>query len=176
MKRLLLFCALSLTTCLFLVPAKLSRADDYGDATLAAADRAADIGSVYFFLDPNDNNFAVAAVTIGGFITPAMNSNQGFFDEGVKFVFAFENTGDATADYLVEVTHSAQTSRTLSQTATIKVQAKPTLLPNGVTFNAPTTISRSAFGPQGAPTFGGGTSDQQGSVLTTHSSNVSYFG
>ena len=59
------------------------RADDYGDGRVAAADRAADLGSLYFFLDPNDTRFAVAAVTVGGGISPAMNENLGFFDEGI---------------------------------------------------------------------------------------------
>src|SRR5215217_9629313 len=94
-------------------------ASDAADSPTAAKDAGADIGDVYFFLDPNDNNFAVAAVTVGGSISPAMNAQKGFFDAGVRFVFAFENTGDATPDYVVEVSHSAQTSRTTPQVATI---------------------------------------------------------
>ena len=149
------------------------RADDYADGGVAAADRAADLGSLYFFLDPNDTRFAVAAVTVGGGISPAMNENLGFFDEGVKFVFAFENTGDATSDVAIEVSHTAQTSRTVPQTATIQVNAGTV----SRSFDAATTISRGAFGPQGPPTFGGGTSAQQVSTLTTDTiTGVSYFG
>ena len=149
------------------------RADDYADGRVAAADRAADLGSLYFFLDPNDNNFAIAAVTIGGGISPAMNANLGFFDEDVKFVFAFENTGDAASDVAIEVSHAAQTSRTVPQTATIHVSAGAV----SGSFDAATTISRAAFGPQGPPTFGGGTSAQQLSTVTTDATTgISYFG
>jgi hypothetical protein len=161
---------------LFITPVRLP-ASDAADAPLATKDAGADIGDLYFFLDPNDNNFAVAAVTVGGGISPAMNAQKGFFDAGVRFEFAFENTGDAIADYVIGVTHSAQTSRTAPQTATVVLPPHATRLPSGATFSANTTISRSAFGPQGAPTFGGGTQAQQTPVETTHGpSLVTYFG
>jgi hypothetical protein len=166
---LLLACSVHLGSSLQLL------ASDAADAPGATKDVGADIGDVYFFLDPNDNAFAVAAVTVGDGIVPAMNAQKGFFDAGVRFVFAFENTGDALTDYIIQVSHSAQTSRTVPQTATITVGPKPTLLPNGATFTAPTTISRSAFGPMSPPTFGGGTQAQQVPTITTNAIGISYF-
>jgi hypothetical protein len=173
MKRFLFLGLSCLTAFVLSVAPRPACADDHADAPLTAADRAADIGSVFFFLDPNDNTYAVAALTIGGFIVPSMNSNLGFFDGGVRFVFAFENSGDAKADFTIEVTHSAQTSRTTAQTATIKINKAPSVQ----TFTAQTTISRGAFGPPGAPTFGGGTSQQQVSTVTTDpTTGIAYFG
>ena len=152
-------------------------ADDHLDAPRAAMDRGADLGSLFFFLDPADNSYAVVALTVGGSITPAMNTNAGFFDAGVRFVFSFDNTGDTTADRVVTVRHSAQTSRTQPQSATVALSPVPNILPAGRQFVASTTISRSAFGPPGAPTFGDGTSAQQiPAVLTDSTSGISYFG
>jgi hypothetical protein len=176
MKSFLFLCLSYLTAFVITFAPRSARADDYADAPRAAADRAADIGSVFFFLDPNDNTFAVAAVTIGGFVVPSMNSNLGFFDSGVRFVFAFENTGDAATDFRIAVTHSAQTSRTTQQTATITIKQNP-MVASGQSFTALTTISRGAFGPPGAPTFGGGTSAQQTSAVTNDpATGISYFG
>src|SRR4051812_31871463 len=164
-----LLCAVLFTT--------FARAGDHADSTITAQDRGADIGSAYFFLDPNDNNFAVVAVTIGSFIPPAENANMGFFDGGVRISFQFENTGDARSDYEIAVTHTRQTSRTVPQTASIVIGPKAGILPTGREFTAPTTISRAAFGPPGPPTFGGGTSAQQTSTVTTDpTTGVSYFG
>jgi hypothetical protein len=154
-----------------------ARAADHLEAPIVAQDLGADIADVFFFLDPNDNNFAVAACTVHGFITPNQNANAGFFDSTIRVRFAFENTGDAKQDYFIDVTHSKQTSRTAPQTASIVIGPKAGLLPTGRSFTAPTTISRAAFGPQGAPTFGGGTSAQQTSTVTTDpTTGVSYFG
>jgi hypothetical protein len=149
----------------------------HADAPGVAQDQGADINDVFFFLDPNDNNFAVCAVTVHGFITPALNANVGFFDKNVKFSFVFENTGDSKPDYFIDVTHTGQVSRTTPQTASLVVGPKAGLLPTGRSFTAPTTISRAAFGPPGTPTFGGGTSAQQTSTVTTDAtSGISYFG
>ena len=158
----------------FAMPA---RAADHLEAPIVAQDLGADIGDVYFFLDPNDNNFAVLAATVHSYIAPSQNANAGFFDDTVRFRFGIENTGDAAQDYFIDVAHSKQTSRTVPQTATIVIGPKTGILPTGRTFTAPTTISRAAFGPPGPPTFGGGTSAQQISTITTDSSSlVSYFG
>jgi hypothetical protein len=152
-------------------------AADHLEAPIVAQDLGADIADVYFFLDPNDNNFAVVACTTHSFITPSENANAGFFDSTLRFRFAFENTGDATQDYFIDVTHSKQMSRTVPQSASIVIGPKAGLLPTGRAFTASTTISRAAFGPQGAPTFGGGTSAQQTSTITTDAlTGVSYFG
>jgi len=154
-----------------------TQAADHLEAPIVAQDLGADIADVFFFLDPNDNSFGVLAATMHGYIAPSQNANAGFFDDTLRFRFAFENTGDAKQDYFIDVTHSKQTSRTVPQTATINVSPVPGLLPTGRTFSAPTTISRAAFGPVGPPTFGGGTSAQQGSTITTDAgSQISYFG
>lgn len=170
-------CAAAVTVLVAVTFAIPARAADHLEAPIVAQDLGADIGDVYFFLDPNDNNFAVMAMTVHGYIVPSQNAHAGFFDHTLRFRFQIENTGGATADRFIDVTHSKQTSRTVPQAATIKVSAVPTLLPNGRTFNAPTTISRGAFGPPGPPTFGGGTSAQQISTVTTDAvSKISYFG
>lgn len=153
-----------------------ARAADHLEAPIVAGDLGADIADVYFFLDPNDNQFAVCAVTLHSFITPAENANAGFFDDTLRIRFAFENTGDAKPDYFIDVTHSKQTSRTVPQTARILVGAGPNFTFDRF-FTAPTTVSRAAFGAPGAPTFGGGTQAQQTPTVTTDPvSGVSYFG
>ena len=151
-------------------------AADHLEAPIVAQDLGADIADVYFFLDPNDNNFAVVACTTHSFITPSENANAGFFDHTLRFRFAFENTGDAKQDYFIDVTHSKQTSRTVPQVASVVVGPKAGLLPKGREFKANTTISRAAFGPQGPPTFGGGTQDQQNPTITTDTTGVKYYG
>jgi hypothetical protein len=163
------------TTIGFATPA--IRAADHLEAPIVAQDLGADIADVFFFLDPNDPNFAVCAVTTHSFITPSENANAGFFDDTLRFRFAFENTGDTKQDYFIDVTHSKQTSRTVQQTASVVVGPKAGLLPKGREFKALTTISRAAFGPMGAPTFGGGTSAQQTPQITTDGqTGISYFG
>jgi hypothetical protein len=151
------------------------RATDHGDSPTPAHDQSIDIGDVYFFLDPNDPTFAVMAVTVSGFITPSHNANRGFFGENVRFRFEIENTGDTTPDRFWDVTFTKQTSRTITQNATVAISPVPTLLPAGAQFVAPTTISRAAFGPQGIPTFGSGPQSQQVPTITPGPSGVSFF-
>ncbi len=171
----LLACVVFALACAFFGTA--TRAHDHLEAPIVAQDLGADIADVFFFLDPNDNNFAVMAMTVHSHITPSQNANAGFFDHSVRFHFRIENTGDAGGDLSILVTHLKQTSRTVPQTATIRVGRVPGFLPQGRTFKAPTTISRAAFGPQGAPTFGGGTQAQQTPTITTDPlSSITYFG
>lgn len=152
-------------------------AADHLEAPIVAQDLGADIADVYFFLDPNDNNFAVLACTVHSFITPSENANAGFFDATLRFRFAFENTGDTKQDYFIDVTHSKQTSRTVPQVASVVVGPKAALLPGGREFKVPTTISRAAFGAPGPPTFGGGDQSQQTPTVTTDATTgISYFG
>jgi hypothetical protein len=117
------------------------RAADHGDAPNLAADQGADLGDVYFFLDPNDNTMAVLIMTVHGFIVPGEAVNFAIFDEKVRFRFALDNTGNAKVDSFIDVTFSARgadpgpTGKEIlqiprAQTATIK-------LPNGKTFTAP---------------------------------------
>ena len=141
---------------------------DTADAPGIAGHPAADLKDAYFFLDPDNNNFVILAATLRGFVVPAQNANMGFFDSGVKVRFEVENTGDAKPDVRIEVRFEERVSPVLLQQATIK-------LPSGK-FEAVTTISRGAFGPQGPPTFGDGTSAQQTPTVTTDgASDVSFF-
>src|SRR5687767_10354473 len=99
------------STCVFFGAA--AEAHDHLEAPAVAQDLGADIADVFFFLDPNDSNFAVMAMTVHAFIAPSQNANAGFFDNGVRFQFSIENTGDAEADLSINVTHSKQKRRTL---------------------------------------------------------------
>jgi hypothetical protein len=154
-----------------------ARAHDHMDAPLVAQDLGADIGDVFFFLDPNNNNFAVMAATVHPFINPNQNANAGFFDHSVAFRFLIENTGDAVPDRLIVVTHSKELRRNVSQTARIQIGPVPGVLPEGRAFSTITTVSRAAFGPIGPPTFGGGSSTQQTpAVHYDDPSRISYFG
>ncbi|MFY9610590.1 MAG: DUF4331 family protein [Blastocatellia bacterium] len=130
---------------------------DIGDSPLAAIDGAADIGGVYFFLDPADNTKVVMAMTVRGFIVPAQNETRGFFAPDVQFRFQIENTGNAKGDLFIDVTFSKQTSRTAPQTASIIVST-------GQKFTAPTTVSSSTSETAPSP------------VVTTDSpSSISFF-
>lgn len=120
------------------------RAADHGDSPAASQDIAADIGDIFFFLDPNDNTKAIIAGDVHGFTVPAENENLGFFDPLLRFRFAFENTGDAKPDAFIDVTFSPQIDRNTPQTATIQ-------LPNGHTIQAPTTLSTAKKAAANAP-------------------------
>ncbi len=148
------------------VPA--TQASDFADSPLTAARPSADLGDVYFFLDPNDNGFVVLAATLGGLIPPAHNASLGFFDPTLLLRFEIENSGDAKPDEKITVKFGARTSPGAPQIATVKTPVNA--------FQAPTTVSRSGFGPQGPPTFGGGTSAQQLPTVTTDGeSSISLF-
>ena len=116
-------------------------ASDHGDAPAISNDQAADLGDVYFFLDPNDNTKAVLIMTVRGFIVPGEAVNFGIFDPNVHYRFDIENTGDALTDAHYDITFSARTAvagpspRPIlqipqAQTATIR-------LPGGTSFTAP---------------------------------------
>lgn len=66
-----------------------AQAADHGDSPSAANDRAADIGDVYFFLDPNDNTQAIIVGTVQGFIVPGEAVNLAIFDPAVRYRFEF---------------------------------------------------------------------------------------
>jgi len=127
--------ALGIATALLLALA-LPAGADVGDSTLTAIDAGADIGGVYFFLDPADNAKVVMAMTVRGFIVPAQNEMRGFFASDVQFRFQIENTGNAKGDLFIDVTFTKQTSRSAPQTATIS-------LSTGQTFSAPSAVSSS---------------------------------
>lgn len=113
---------------------------DHAEATLVAADPGADLADVFAFLDPNDNSKVVLALDVEGFVVPSEILNLSGFAPDVTYRFEIENTGDAIADETVDVTFSPQTSRSLPQTATIK-------LPGGLHFTAPTTVQTLAASP-----------------------------
>jgi hypothetical protein len=146
-------------------------AADHADAPLVAHDQAADIGDVYFFLDPNDNTQVILAVTTHGFIVPAQNANLGFFDSLVRYRFQIENTGEAKADLLIDVSFSKQIARTQRQTATVSFSGRCGLgvCPKTFTVADATTLSSgsaavapaqkiNSFGP-GLKLFAGLTDD-----------------
>jgi len=134
-----------------------ARAADHGDAPLVSQDRAADIGDVYFFLDPNDNTHAVLAMDVIGFIVPGENSNMGFFDPTVRFHFRVDQNGDGTGNSSIDVTFTPQTVKTKPQTATI-------VLPDGSSFTAVSTPSSSTSA-----------TPPRRSVTTDPTSGVSFF-
>src|ERR1043166_7656827 len=80
------------------------RAADHGDAPNVAGDQAADIGDVYFFLDPNDNSKAVIIMTVRGFIVPGEAVNFAIFDPNVNYRLEIDNDGDAKAEQFIDVT------------------------------------------------------------------------
>ena len=112
-----------------------TRAADHGDGALISVDRAADLGDLFVFLDPNDNTKVIMAMTVQGFIVPGEAVNFSVFDRSVRFRFELETTGDAKPDKFVDVMFSEKTmAATEQQTATIT-------LPSRAKFTAPTTLA-----------------------------------
>ena len=115
------------------IPVPVTNAADHAESTSVAGDPGADLADVFAFLDPNDNSKVVLALDVEGFVVPSELLNLSFFAPEVTYRFEIENTGDAIPDQKIDVTFSEQTSRSMPQTATIK-------LPNGRVFTAPTTV------------------------------------
>ena len=114
-------------------------AADHAESTSVAGDPGADIADVFAFLDPNDNSKVVLAMDVEGFIVPSELLNLSFFSPEVVYRFEIENTGDAIPDATIDVSFSAQTSRSAAQTATIRLPR--TRLNRGRnSFTAPTTV------------------------------------
>ena len=109
-------------------------ASDHLDSPQVAQDRAADIGDVWAFLDPNDNSQVVLVMSTMNFIVSSEHFGMVIFDSNLRYRFEIENTGDASPDAFVDVRYSPGLGRQMGQTATIT-------LPNGYSFNAPTTAS-----------------------------------
>ena len=143
------------------------RAADHGDAPNVASDQGADLGDVYFFLDPNDNTKAILIMTVHGFIAPGEAVNFAIFDEKIRYRFGVENTGDAKADLVFDVTfdlRSAVPGPTGKEILQIpKAQTATITLPNGSTFTAPVLNPSLAATP---PTQ---------TVTTDAASGVSFF-
>lgn len=115
-------------------PAPQVHASDHLDSPQVAQDRAADIGDVWAFLDPNDNTQVVLVMSTMNFLVSSEHFGMAIFDSNLRYRFEIENTGDASPDAFVDVTYSPGLGRQTSQTATI-------VLPNGHSFTAPTTIA-----------------------------------
>ena len=116
-------------------------AADHGDAPFASVKRSADLGDVYLFLDPDDNDRVVAIATVTGFTVPGEGVNFSVFDHELTFDFQFETNFDARRDQRIQVRFSRKrTSGATPQTATIT-------LPDGQRFQAPTTSSNLSDDP-----------------------------
>lgn len=109
-------------------------ASDHLDSPQVAQDRAADIGDMWAFLDPNDNSQLVLVMSTMNFVVSSEQFGMVIFDSNLKYRFEIENTGDAIADKYVDVMYSPGLGRQTPQTATIT-------LPNGTTFTGSTTIA-----------------------------------
>jgi hypothetical protein len=145
----------------------LVRAADHGDAPNIAGDQAADLGDVYFFLDPNDNTQAVLIMTVRGFIVPGESVNFAIFDEKVRYRFAIENSGDAKVDSTIDIVFNLRTADpgpTGKEILQIpKAQTATITLPNGNTFTAPVLNPSLAATPPAQ------------TVTTDSASGVSFF-
>ena len=89
-----------------------ARAADHGDGPTVAHDQSADIGDLYFFLDPNpsETTQAVMIMTFRGFIVPGEAVNFAIYDPSVRYRFEIENTGDATPDTFIDVQFTQRTA------------------------------------------------------------------
>jgi hypothetical protein len=112
---------LALLLCAILFGSGGLRAADHRDGPRISVDAAADIGDVYFFLDPNDNNRAILTMTIGGLMVPSEAVNQAIFDPKVRYQFQVEGTGDAAFDAFINVTFSERVSPGAAQNATVQM-------------------------------------------------------
>lgn len=130
-----------LAASLFYLNGHVARAADHGDAPNVAGDQAADLGDLYFFLDPNDNTKAVMILTVRGFIVPGEAVNFAIFDPNVKFRFEIENTGDAKPNLFIDVSfdkRSANPGPTGKEILQVpKAQMATVDLPNEKSFTAP---------------------------------------
>jgi len=113
-------------------------AADHGDAPIASNNQSTDIADVFAFLDPNDNDRLILAMTQRGFIAAGENVNFGIFDQFLKYRIQLELNGDARPDAFIDITFSPVQGSGGPQIATIT-------LPSGRVFTEPTT--RSSIAP-----------------------------
>ena len=128
-----LLCVLACPLCL--IPAG-ARASDHGDSPSSSNNASADIGDIYFYLDPNDNSKVVLAMTVRGFITPGEAVNMAIFDPNIVYHFNIESTGDATPDGGIDVTFTPRTSTASGQVAAVRMMSGTTKV---FEFSAPAT-------------------------------------
>lgn len=117
--------------------ARLASAADHGDSPSSSNNAAADLGDLYFFLDPGDNNRLVIECTVRGFIVPGEAVNMAIFDPDVIYRFGLEETGDTAPDAFIDVTFSPKSS-TGGQIATVRMTRGSTTI---FQFSAPATVS-----------------------------------
>jgi hypothetical protein len=133
MKTLTLASGVTLLT--FSLSVGMTKAADHGDGPFVSVQRSADLGDIYAFLDPNENTRLVVIITAQGFIVPGEAVNFSVFDHQLSYGINFETTGDATPDQRIRIQFSRKrVAGSNPQTATIR-------LPNGASFDAPTTVS-----------------------------------
>ena len=146
---------------------KQVQASDHLDSPQVAQDRAADIGDIWAFLDPNDNSKVVLAMSTMNFIVSSEHFGMVIFDHNLRYRFEIENTGDAAPDSYVDVTYSPGVGRQTPQTATIT-------LPGGHTFTAQTTIATQEPYPYTPPSDTGTAPTPV--VTTDPSTGAKFFG
>ena len=130
------FLFLSLLACAFSFGPARARAADHADSPVSANNASADLGDVYFYLDPNDNSRAILEMTVRGFIVPGEAVNMGIFDPDVTYQFRIEGTGDAVPDAAITVNFSPRTSTASGQVATVRMNNREAKL---FEFTAPAT-------------------------------------
>lgn len=101
--------------------AAVLKAADHGDSPSSANNGSADLGDLFFYLDPNDNSQAVLEMTVRGFIVPGEAVNMAIFDQDITYQFAVEGTGDAIPDAFITITFSPRASTKTAQVATVKM-------------------------------------------------------
>jgi hypothetical protein len=110
-------------------------AADHGDAPYASVKRSADLSDLFLFLDSNDNSRVVIAAVVGSPLPPVAGPEFANFDEGVRFRFELEMTGDAEPDAAIGVRFSAPAATSQGPGE----QSALIMLPSGASFVARTT-------------------------------------
>ena len=93
---------------------------------------------MWAFVDPNDNSQVVLIMSTQDFIVSGEHFGMPIFDSNIRYRFEIENTGDAKPDSFVDIYFSPGLGREMPQTARIQ-------LPNGKSFDAPTTPSNQEY-------------------------------
>lgn len=119
--RQLIVTSLAPLLCIFCFGPGVLRAADHGDSPSSSNNASADLGDVFFFLNPTDNTRAVLEMTVRGFIVPGEAVNMAIFDPDVSYQFGIEGTGDATPDATITITFSPRTSTKSGQVATVRM-------------------------------------------------------
>jgi hypothetical protein len=162
-KTIVIALAVTIAFALLLIPAPSIDAADHldgGGLRNSQFDPLTDITDVWTFLDPNDNNRLELILGVRPFIIPGENESSAYFDQNVQYRFNIENTGDKRPDVFIDVTFSQQTSRSIPQTATVKITGGG----KNISFTAPTTIVSGEPGP--APSR---------NISTNSANNIKFF-